>query len=59
MPYRNSASGSSQTLNMYVYATTVPIDPSKTVASVVLPDVSGTVGTGVTAMHIFALALGS
>jgi IPT/TIG domain-containing protein len=59
MPYRNSNSGSSQTLNMYVYATTVPINPAKTVASVVLPDVSNKVGTGVTAMHIFALALGS
>jgi hypothetical protein len=59
MPYRNSSSGSSQTLNMYVYATTVPINPAKTVASVVLPDVSDNVGTGVTAMHIFALALGS
>ena len=59
MPYRNSASGSSQTLNMYVYATTVPVDPSKTVASIVFPDVSNNVGSGVTAMHIFAIALGS
>jgi hypothetical protein len=59
MPYRNSVSGSSQALTMYVYATTVPVDPSKTVASVVFPDVSNNVGVGVTAMHIFALALGS
>jgi len=58
MPYRNSSSGLSQTLNIYVYATTVPIDPAKTVASVVLPDVSNNVGAGSTAMHIFALALG-
>jgi hypothetical protein len=59
MPYRNSNSGSSQTLNIYIYATTVPINPAKTVASVVLPDVSNNVGTGITAMHIFALTLGS
>jgi len=59
MPYRNSTSGSSQTLNMYVYATTVPVEPAKTVASIVLPDVSNNVGVGVTAMHIFAVALGS
>jgi lysophospholipase L1-like esterase len=59
MPYRNSDTGSSQTLTMYVYATTVPVNPAKTVASVVFPDVSNNVGAGVTAMHIFALALGS
>jgi hypothetical protein len=59
MPYRNSSSGSSQTLDMYVYATTVPIDPAKTVASVVLPDVGNNVSGGVAAMHIFALSLGS
>jgi lysophospholipase L1-like esterase len=59
MPYRNSVSGSSQALNMYIYATTVPVDPSKTVASIVFPDVSNNVGVGVTAIHIFAIALGS
>jgi lysophospholipase L1-like esterase len=58
MPYRNSSSGASQTLNMYVYATTVPVDPTKTVASVILPDVSSTIAS-VNAMHIFALSLGS
>jgi phospholipase C len=56
MPYRNSAGGS-QTLNMYIYVTTVAVDSSKTVESVVLPNVNGT-DSG-TAMHIFALALGS
>jgi lysophospholipase L1-like esterase len=59
MGYRNSAGGSSQTLSMYVYATTVPVDPAKTVAAVVLPDVSSTISGAGTAMHIFALALGS
>jgi len=59
MPYRNSVSGSSQTLNMYVYATTVPLNASKTIASVVFPDVSNNIGVGITAMHIFAVATGS
>ena len=59
MPYRNSDSGSSQAINVYVYATTVLVNPAKTVASVVLPDVSNNVSGGATAMHIFALALGS
>jgi hypothetical protein len=55
MPYRNSASGS-QNITMYVCATTVPVDPSKTAEFIVLPDVN-TTDNG-TAMHIFALALG-
>ena len=58
MSYRNSTGGTSQTITMYVFATTVPVDPSKTVASVTLPDVSNTVANGTTAMHIFALSLG-
>jgi predicted alpha-1,2-mannosidase len=59
MSYRNSISGASQSITMYVYATTVPIDPSKTVASIEFPDVSNTVGNGsTTAMHIFAVSLG-
>ena len=59
MPYRNDKSGTSQTITMYVYATTVPVDPSKTVASITFPDIGATVGGGVTAMHIFAVSLGS
>jgi len=42
---------------MYVYATTVAVDPSKTVESVVLPNVNNS-DSG-TAMHLFAIALGS
>ena len=57
MPYRNSSSGSSQSIGMYIYATTVAVDSSKTVESVVLPNVNGT-DSG-TAMHIFAIGLGS
>jgi hypothetical protein len=44
---------------MYVFATTVPVDPSKTVASIIFPDVASQVGQSVTAMHIYALSLGS
>ncbi len=58
MPYRNSVSGSSQNITMYVFATTVPVDSTKTVQSVTLPNVSNTVGGGITAMHIFAMSLG-
>jgi predicted alpha-1,2-mannosidase len=58
MPYRNSTSGSSQSITMYVFATTVPVDSSKTVASITFPDVSNQVGSSITAMHIFAVSLG-
>ena len=59
MSYRNSISGASQSITMYVFATTVPVDPSKTVASITFPDVASQVGQSVTAMHIYALSLGS
>jgi len=58
MPYRNSVDGTSQTITMYVFATTVQVDSSKTVASVTFPDVSNGVGPSVTAMHIFAVSEG-
>jgi beta-glucosidase len=41
-----------------VYATSIPLDPGKTVASVTLPDVSSGVAPGQNALHIFALAIG-
>ena len=41
-----------------IYATSVPIDPTKTVASVMLPTVSNGIASGVLALHIFALAAG-
>jgi predicted alpha-1,2-mannosidase len=56
MPYRNSDSGGSQSITMYVFATTVPVDSSKTVASITFPDVSNGVGSNTTAMHIFAVS---
>jgi len=58
MPYRNMVSGGAQQITMYVYETTVPIDSSKTVASVTLPDVSNTIASGTTSMHILAVATG-
>jgi hypothetical protein len=58
MTYRNMGSGGSQTITMYVYAATVPIDTSKTVASVTFPNVSNSVGSSTTAMHIFAVTTG-
>jgi hypothetical protein len=57
MPYRNTRSGTSQDITMYVFATSVAIDPSKTVASVTLPNVSSRIGTA--AMHVYALSTGS
>ncbi|HEX3617095.1 MAG TPA: GH92 family glycosyl hydrolase [Solirubrobacteraceae bacterium] len=59
MPYRNSTSGSSQQLTVYVYATTVAVDPSKTVQSITLPNVSDTTSGGATAMHIWSVSLGT
>ncbi len=58
MTYRNMGTGGSQTITMYIYATTVPIDSSKTVASVAFPNVSNSVGSSTTAMHIFAVTTG-
>jgi hypothetical protein len=58
MAYRNMVSGGSQAITMYVYATTVPIDSSKTVASVTFPNVSNSVGSSTTAMHILAVTTG-
>ncbi len=58
MPYRNSTSGGSQSITMYVFATTVPLDSTKTLASVTFPNVSASVGSNTTAMHVFAVSQG-
>jgi hypothetical protein len=58
MSYRNADSGGNQAITMYVYATTVPVDSSKTVASVTFPDVSNSIGSSTSAMHIFAITTG-
>ena len=59
LPYRNSIGGSSQQLTVYVYATTVPVDPSKTVKSITFPNVSNTTSGGATSMHIWSVSLGT
>jgi hypothetical protein len=58
MSYRNEDGGSSQAITMYVYATTVPIDSSKTVASVTFPDIGTTIANSTAAMHIWAVTTG-
>jgi hypothetical protein len=42
-----------------IYFASVPLEAGKTVASVTLPTVSAGVGSGINAMHIFAMAIGS
>jgi len=42
-----------------IYFASVPLQAGKTVASVTLPTVSAGVGNGITALHIFAMAIGS
>jgi hypothetical protein len=58
MSYRNVNGGGPQAITMYVYAITIPIDSSKTVASVTFPDISNTVAGGASATHIFAVTTG-
>ena len=58
MAYRNADSGGSQAITMYVYATALPIDSTKTVASITLPDISNSIGSNTSAMHIFAITTG-
>jgi hypothetical protein len=53
LPYRNYLDGSSQAINTYLFAATIPIDSSKTVASITLP---ATVNNG--AIGIFAISAG-
>ncbi len=51
--YRNTGSGGRDTVKAYVFSVKVPLDPSKTVASITLP-VTGSKGT----VRLFALAYG-
>jgi putative alpha-1,2-mannosidase len=57
IPYRNSDTGTSQTLTISVYEMSLPLNAGKTVASVTLPYVGDSVD-GVGAMHIFAIGQG-
>jgi len=58
-PYLNNGSNSSkQTQTVHVYYASVPIDPSKTVQYVVLPDVTQNgQASQVTALHVFAIGV--
>jgi hypothetical protein len=42
-----------------IYFASVPVQAGKTVASVTLPTVSAGAGNGITALHVFAMAIGS
>ena len=42
-----------------IYFASVPLQAGKTVASVTLPTVSAGAGSGITALHVFAMAIGS
>jgi len=55
----NFASSTQVTHPVSIYFASVPLQAGKTVASVTLPTVSATVGNGITAMHIFSMAIGS
>jgi beta-glucosidase len=60
-PYLNNGPNSSkQTQAVNVYYGSVPIDPSKTVQYVVLPDVTANGQTaGITALHVFSIGVSS
>jgi beta-glucosidase len=55
----NFTSSTQVTHPVSIYFASVPLQAGKTVASVTLPTVSATVGNGITALHIFAMAIGS
>jgi beta-glucosidase len=42
-----------------IYFASVPLEAGKTVASVTLPTVSASAGNGITALHVFSMAIGS
>ena len=55
----NFASSTQTPHPVSVYFASVPLDPSKTVASVTLPTVGSGVGNGINAMHIFSIGVGN
>jgi lysophospholipase L1-like esterase len=56
LPHWNGPSGT-QSAPIKLYTDTVPLDPAKDVASVVLPAVSASPGPSTAAMHVFALGV--
>lgn len=55
----NFSSSTQTTHTVSIYFASVPLAAGKTIASVTLPTVSASVGNGITAMHIFSMAIGS
>ena len=55
----NFSSSTQVTHPVSIYFASVALQAGKTVASVTLPTVSTSAGNGVTAMHVFAMAIGS
>jgi hypothetical protein len=51
--YRNTGAGGKDSVKAYVFAVKVPLDATKTVASVTLP-VTGASGT----VHLFSMGIG-
>ncbi|MFD7999555.1 LamG-like jellyroll fold domain-containing protein [Streptomyces mirabilis] len=50
------ANGTTQsTANRQLYAFSVPVDPTRTIASVTLPDLTGAAGPSESTLHVFAL----
>ena len=58
MPYRNAQGGTSQGITMFIFAEEVPLDSSKTVASITLPMIADHVSSN-TSTHIFSITTGS
>ena len=55
----NFSSSTQVTHPVSVYFASVPLQAGKTVAAVTLPTVSAGAGNGITALHVFAMAIGS
>ncbi|MFI1035873.1 LamG-like jellyroll fold domain-containing protein [Streptomyces sp. NPDC020951] len=54
LPHKNAAAGQT-TASRRLYAFSVPLDPTKTISSVTLPDISTGTGPHEQALHIFAM----
>ncbi|MGR6972468.1 LamG-like jellyroll fold domain-containing protein [Streptomyces cynarae] len=54
LPHKNAAAGQA-TASRRLYAFSVPIDPTKTISSVTLPDISTGTGPHEQALHIFSM----
>jgi hypothetical protein len=57
--YRNTPGNGRDNNPVYAYEQSVPLDSSKEVATVVLPDASQGLTAGSAALHIFAMTIGS